>query len=164
MNNINPADILKGLGGADLGELGELIGKLKENKEIQDILSSMTRKQDHVESVPLTASEQGDNSGEGEVYDEHLPQTKVQNSDSSSLDNLTRLLSPEMLGIIPKLSSLLNEGGGGKESAKKDNANRNALLCALRPYLTDKRRKALELMIGMGNLGIFDRNTEAKKD
>ena len=51
----------------------------------------------------------------------------------------------------------------GGEKSDGEEKKRRALLSALRPYLNDKRRHALDLMIGMESIGLFGEHGEARR-
>jgi hypothetical protein len=51
------------------------------------------------------------------------------------------------LQLADKLPALMSVLGGGKKSSGKGTPDPQALLCALRPYLNDRRREAVDGML-----------------
>ena len=63
------------------------------------------------------------------------------------------LVNPEMLRMLPGLIGMLGQSG---ESGKNDDGDeQRAFLCALRPFLSDKRRRAVDMIISMEKLGLI---------
>ncbi len=59
-------------------------------------------------------------------------------------------IPPEIMKALPTILSLMNGDGKGKS---KSEANREALLYALKPYLSKSRADAIEKIIRLSRLG-----------
>ena len=139
-----------------------MLGKLSESGALSDIMSALSssakpEKEASGESIEASAK----------VIDEHVETGGgEEHNDAASSSDIMSFLSPEMLGMIPKLAALMGDkggGGGGGEKSVGEEKKRRALLSALRPYLNDKRRHALDLMIGMESIGLFGEHGEARR-
>lgn len=146
--------------GINSEKLTEMLGKLSESGALSDIMSALSSsakpdKEESGESIEASAK----------VIDEHVETGggEEHNGAASSSPDIMSFLSPEMLGMIPKLAALMGDGGGGGEKSVGEEKKRRALLSALRPYLNDKRRHALDLMIGMESIGLFGEHGEARR-
>ncbi len=65
--------------------------------------------------------------------------------------NLAGALSPELMSKLPVILSLL--GGNRPAPKSKSEADREALLCALKPYLSRERVETVEKIIQISRLG-----------
>ena len=65
--------------------------------------------------------------------------------------NLIPQIPPQLLSKLPTILSLLSGTDGGKKSKKE--TEREALLCALKPYLTENKVQAIEKIIKLSRLG-----------
>lgn len=137
-----------------------MLGKLSESGALSDIMSALSSsakpdKEEKGESIEASAK----------VIDERVETVggEERNDAASSSPDIMSFLSPEMLGMIPKLAALMGDTGGGGEKSVGEEKKRRALLSALRPYLNDKRRHALDLMIGMESIGLFGEHGEARR-
>ena len=65
--------------------------------------------------------------------------------------NLIPPIPPQLLSKLPAILSLLGGAESGKKSKKE--ADREALLCALKPYLTESKVQAIEKLIKLSRLG-----------
>lgn len=149
--------------GINSEKLTEMLGKLSESGALSDIMSALSSsakpdKEENGESIEASAK----------VIDERVETVggEERNDAASSSPDIMSFLSPEMLGMIPKLAALMGDtggGGGGGEKSVGEEKKRRALLSALRPYLNDKRRHALDLMIGMESIGLFGEHGEARR-
>ena len=145
--------------GINSEKLTEMLGKLSESGALSDIMAALSssakpEKEASGESIEASAK----------VIDEHVETGggEEHNDAASSSPDIMSFLSPEMLGMIPKLAALMGDKGGGEKSDGEEK-KRRALLSALRPYLNDKRRHALDLMIGMESIGLFGEHGEARR-
>ena len=136
-----------------------MLGKLSESGALSDIMAALSssakpEKEASGESIEASAK----------VIDEHVETGggEEHNDAASSSPDIMSFLSPGMLGMIPKLAALMGDKGGGEKSDGEEK-KRRALLSALRPYLNDKRRHALDLMIGMESIGLFGEHGEARR-
>lgn len=136
-----------------------MLGKLSESGALTDIMSALSS------SAKPDKDEMGESiEASARVIDERVETGgEEHNNDASSSPDIMSFLSPEMLGMIPKLAALMGDGGGGGEKSVGEEKKRRALLSALRPYLNDKRRHALDLMIGMESIGLFGEHGEARR-
>ena len=146
--------------GINSEKLTEMLGKLSESGALSDIMSALSSsakpdKEEKGESIEASAK----------VIDERVETVggEERNDAASSSPDIMSFLSPEMLGMIPKLAALMGDTGGGGEKSVGEEKKRRALLSALRPYLNDKRRHALDLMIGMESIGLFGEHGEARR-
>ncbi len=148
------------------GDFSQVLRQLMENPEIANLIASL---KSDTEGAPKTdtsstVSEQTDAKAEDAKSETKAEEAAAQVQMPS--------LSPEMLAKLPAIMSMLSgmgigasdsvpkDGGAPKEteeeeSTKKagsDDAQRKALLRALRPYLNPKRRAVVDSMLQLGDL------------
>lgn len=86
-------------------------------------------------------------SEDGDKTEEELSPQPERSGDPSSISALS--IDPELMKRIPQLLSVASKLG----SAQKRDDNRSRLLLALRPYLSERRRSAIDRLITLGALG-----------
>ena len=123
--------------------LKSIIGTLSQNPElIKSIVSSMGT-MSNPESTPV----------DKDVHTSPIP-IEEENAEekTSSLSPLDlSSLSPELIGKLPAVLSLFSEKKTTSKS--KNEANREALLCALKPYLSREKADTIEKIIKLSKLG-----------
>ena len=98
-----------------------------------------------VASALGTSAPQSEPSSEGEKSEEPMSEAEAANASSAS---------PEFdLGAIMGAIAPVMAAFGGKRKKDPREEHRDALLCALKPYLCDERRRVLEHMLKIGQLG-----------
>ena len=60
---------------------------------------------------------------------------------------LPEISSAAMLQLVGKLPALMSALGGSPKNSSRGTPDPQALLCALRPYLNDRRREAIDSML-----------------
>lgn len=108
--------------------------KLMESGALQDVISSMNK---------------GENSADESHGENHREESKNQ----TPMPDLSALMNPEMMKMLPGLMGLLGQRSDSDKNEGGD--DHRALLCALRPFLSENRRRAIDMMIGMEKLGIL---------
>ena len=146
------------------GDFSQVLRQLMEKPEISNLIASLKSETDSASKTDTSsdASAQADANTE-DIKDETKTEEKAAQVQTPSL-------SPEMLAKLPAIMSMLSgmgigatdtgqkDGGVPKEEgeeAKKagsDDAQRKALLRALRPYLNPKRRTVVDSMLQLGDL------------
>ncbi len=112
--------------------LSGMINALKENPELlQSIASSL--------GMANTDKEKGKETVENESTEQ-----KTEEASAASA------MPPEIMKALPTILSLMK--GDGKPKSKSE-ANREALLCALKPYLSKSRADAIEKVIRLSRIG-----------
>ena len=112
--------------------LSSMINTLKENPALlQSIASSLGMASDT----------------ESEKADEEVSTLAEQKSEE---DSKAPTMSPEIMKALPTILSLMN--GEGKPKSQSE-ANREALLYALKPYLSQSRADAIEKIIRLSRIG-----------
>lgn len=59
-------------------------------------------------------------------------------------------LPPDLLGKLPAMLSMLSPAMGGEKDGKRD--DRTALLIALKPYMSERRCRAIDALISFGRI------------
>lgn len=59
-------------------------------------------------------------------------------------------LPPDLLGKLPAMLSMLSPAASGGQPGKRD--DRTALLIALKPYMSERRSKAIDALITFGRV------------
>lgn len=66
------------------------------------------------------------------------------------LQGLGLSLSPDLLGKLPAMLSMLSPAPSGEKDGKRD--DRTALLIALKPYMSEQRCRAIDALITFGRI------------
>ena len=98
----------------------------------------------HPELISAVASALGSNTPQSEPSPEESAEAAPVSAPSSPQLDLGSLMG----SIAPVMAAL-----GGKRKKDPREEHRDALLCALKPYLNDERRRVLEHMLKIGQLG-----------
>lgn len=91
-----------------------------------------------------------------DTEDKNITSDKTDDNDNTKSEpvgqNLFSSIPPEIINKLPLIMSLL---GGGTQSAPKSKkeAEREALLCALKPYLTREKVETIDKIIQISRLG-----------
>ncbi|MEE0970605.1 MAG: hypothetical protein U0M06_14655 [Clostridia bacterium] len=136
--------------GINADALQNVIGKLMANPDaLKNILSVIGSTN---QEAAVINNEQ-DKESEGS-------ENNLENEDESAPVSASVSIPPEILAKLPGIISALGGIGGtsdqekGKGQAKKKGCSeREALLCALKPYLSPHRAKALDKIIQLSRLG-----------
>ena len=100
------------------------------------------------------------NSGGGEPTAK-APEPKAEVQDKASEDsvpavgNLFSSVPPELIAKLPLILSLM---GGNGAAQSKEERDREALLCALKPYLTPERCMTIDKIIQVSRIGELLKN------
>lgn len=133
-----------------------MVSKLMANDEFRNILSSVTGTPDASESAredSASASADGEAKEIKEAKADESTITGKEAQPAAAMPDLSALVNPEMLRMLPGLIGMLGQSG---ESGKNDDGDeQRAFLCALRPFLSDKRRRAVDMIISMEKLGLI---------
>ena len=125
------------------GGISEAIEKLRQHPEIISAVASALS--GSFSQAGENASETGDTSGE-------------KGSPSPVGGISPEKLSEVMAAVGPMISSL---GGNHQKDSKKSPAgNREALLCALRPYVSRERREMIDRLMGFIKIGDLLKKTK----
>ncbi len=123
--------------------LKSIIGTLSQNPELIKSIVSSIGAMSNPESDP----------GDKDAHTSPLPlgeeNAEEKTSSVSPLDLSS--LSPELIGKLPAVLSLFSEKKTASKS--KNEANREALLCALKPYLSREKADTIEKIIKLSKLG-----------
>ena len=110
-------------------DLSALISSVLQNPEITGILSSM-----------------GMNSSKASDTPEDMPQKDSEGSISIPPEIMAKL--PQMMSALSGISGISKKEESSPSPTGKD-SQRSALLKALRPYLSERRRSVIDGMLGM---------------
>ena len=110
-------------------DLSALISSVLQNPEITGILSSM-----------------GMNSSKASDIPEDIPPKDSEGSISIPPEIMAKL--PQMMSALSGISGISKKEGSSPSPTGKD-SQRSALLKALRPYLSERRRSVIDGMLGM---------------
>ena len=141
------------------GDFSKVLQQLMEKPEISNLIASLKSGAQSApgDAIPAAVTEEtadnpyNKNGGSEEVLQQSMP-----------------ALSPDMLATLPSVMSMLSgigaaaqntdkksDGGESAQEAEKPavgDAQRKALLRALRPYLNDKRRNVIDSMLQLEDL------------
>ncbi len=123
------------------------IETLLQDKELLSRLSSIAAElKNKAAEAPLAVS--------AEVTD-----TPPEGSSPPSADPLASALSsPALMAKLPEVVAALSAAKGGEGAKKASPDKRTALLLALRPYLSESRREAIDYITRIGKLGDMLKN------
>jgi len=163
--------------------LSEAIQRLSQNSEIRDIINQLksgavsnnVEIREKSENEPGIAGGSNTTNGFGDLSANIEDKNKSDNMSNIApdLSGLVNMLSPETLASLPSILSMLGTNSSGignllgvSTSSQSNNSkhteseggnigavDRRALLTALRPFMNEKRKKALDIMIGIEKLG-----------
>ena len=114
--------------------LSGMINTLKENPALLQSIAS---------SLGMTNTNENEKKDD-EAPEKELPEQKEEEAPKSPT------VPPEIMKALPTVLSLMN--GQGKPKSQSE-ANREALLCALKPYLSKSRADAIEKIIRLSRIG-----------
>lgn len=81
-----------------------------------------------------------------------VPSTEQKNEETSPASTIPLgAIPPELMSKLPLILSLL--GGGDIKPKSQSEINREALLCAMKPYLSPSRAETIEKIIKISRLG-----------
>ncbi len=153
----------------NLDGLPEMIKKLAESPEIAEIIKnagigevreelqppqeqkneSFSLPPDFMDKLPMVmAALQGSGIG--------VPQSETRGEKPQATQSAPKM--PDMNEIAAKLPQVMSAlsamgvSGAGEHKPRSEDRNRKALLNALRPYMSDRKRGAIDTMLGMGSL------------
>lgn len=122
-----------------------MVSKLMESGALQDMMESLKGSPTSDERVPVDDYRDKDDDGRGD---------EAKNESAHSMPDIASLMNPEMMKMLPGLLSSLGKGRG--DSGKNENNNcQRSLLLALRPFLSENRQRAIDMMISMEKLGVL---------
>ena len=147
------------------GDFSQVLQQLMEKPEISNLIASL---KSDTESTPKTDLPSGDSAQTEGTVEDAKDQGKTE---EKAVPMQMPSLSPEMLAKLPAIMSMLSgmgigasdsepkDGGTPKKESEdpekksgSDDAQRKALLRALRPYLNTKRRTVVDSMLQLGDL------------
>ncbi len=142
------------------GDFSQVLRQLMDNPEISNLIASLKSDTENTPKVDAPS----------DTTEEANEQTESDTEEAASVQ--VPSLSPEMLAKLPAVMSMLSgmgigtptaepkdddgapkeEGHSPKTGSGSDDAHRKALLRALRPYLSPKRRTVVDSMLQLGDL------------
>lgn len=129
-----------------------MVSKIMENDALREMISSMANSAKADDRVTVDDYREKDESDARSEQGEPSKEASAGES-TQGMPDLSSLLNPEMLNMLPGLLGALGQNPAhGKES---DTGDHRALLLALRPFLSENRRRAVDMMIGMEKLGLI---------
>ncbi|MBR4071484.1 MAG: hypothetical protein IKK26_02905 [Clostridia bacterium] len=152
--------------GGNYDGLPEIIKKLTESPEIADIIKNAGLSKTEDETVPK-AEDSSENFGLSPEMMAKLPSVismlqgmgigSVQSANQTSGESTQKTPSVDMNEIasrLPQAMSALSSVGIGNKIHKGtgEDKKRQALLKALRPYMNERKRGAIDAMLGFGSL------------
>ncbi|MBS5724613.1 MAG: hypothetical protein KHW59_02400 [Clostridiales bacterium] len=143
---------------AQNGDFSQMLRQLMEKPEISNLIASLKSDTQSTSNADAdTASDAPEQPSDG------TEETKIEEPQQTMPS-----LSPDMLAKLPAILSMLSGMGIGTQAADQktddstpgegtpvstgDDAQRKALLRALRPYLSPKRRSVVDSMLQLGDL------------
>lgn len=121
-------------------DLSRMIEKLMADEKFAEIVSA----------VKGSFSTDADNTGSSNTARDAAVEEDVKSTPASSIPEL----SPELLSRLPQIMSMLSsgskEGGSSKDSSHL--ADRKRLLQALRPFLSEHRREAVDSIVNIAGI------------
>ncbi len=148
--------------GGNFEGLPDIIKKLTESPEIADILKNANLAQSSEPSVPKTDEKAEGFSLSPEMMAK-LPSVIsalqgmgiTSNKSEEPAAEKNSINMDEIAAKLPQAMSALSSMGigGGKPPQKRgEDKKREALLKALRPYMSERKRGAIDMMLGFGSL------------
>ena len=119
-------------------DLSEIIGKLMADENFGKVLDAVKKS--------YSANAENDQSPSAE-----LSQPAPQQSETSP-ESAIPALSPELMSKLPSIMSMLsgNVSAGGKSHSRMD--DRKKLLYALKPFLSQRRRDAVDSIVNIASI------------
>lgn len=149
-----------------MGELPEIVRNLMQSSEIAEIMKSISGAKEEVlpekpqpaasplpddimEKLPLVM-----NMLRGEAVNQPQMQTANQSSSSQGMPDMSSITAklPQVISALSDSGIKPGGEGGMKLPAFIGDKNRKALLKALRPYMSDRKKNAIDTMISMNSM------------
>lgn len=128
-----------------------MVTKLMESGALRDVMASIGNSAPQDDPVTVEDYRDKEDDGKNESQKE---EARTAQASAQAMPDLASLMNPEMMKMLPGLLGML--GSNKSDSGKHDSGDcQRALLLALRPFLNENRRRAIDMMISMEKLGVL---------
>lgn len=134
------------------GSSNSPLGNLPSAEALQGMIGTLMANPDLMKNIIGALGNTAIKDGDDQNSTPSAENEEKEKSDTAPANaNLAGALSPELMSKLPVILSLL--GGNRSAPKSKSEADREALLCALKPYLSRERVETVEKIIQISRLG-----------
>lgn len=131
-----------------------MVTKLMESGALQDVMASLGNSATQDDRVTVDDYRDKDDGKADDRSESPKEEPRSAQASAQAMPDLASLMNPEMMKMLPGLLGML--GSNKSDSGKHDGGDcQRALLLALRPFLNENRRRAIDMMISMEKLGVL---------